>query len=260
MGAPLKNPPVYLTMAQVRFNAVLKLANYLPDIQEALRKAGYPVYQAHKAVVLQIAVQDGQPTPMPTLRERYSFGNLDKTHTFWLDNEAFALQSTHYGHFESFSEVFMTGMSRVHEAVQLDYTDRIGLRYLDRVFPRKGDTLDKYLFPEAMGLGNRLGGTTLQSYAETLSDAGLYKLRSRVVIQSGGLVFPPDVVLGDMVVVPRLAEYEGLHAILDNDGFFERREVYSVKGVAKHLDAIHQVIGDAFRATATPHAFVVWNE
>lgn len=30
MGEPLKNPPVYFTVAQVRFNMLLKLADYLP--------------------------------------------------------------------------------------------------------------------------------------------------------------------------------------------------------------------------------------
>ena len=33
MGTPLKNPPVYFTVAQVRFNPILKLAEFLPAIQ-----------------------------------------------------------------------------------------------------------------------------------------------------------------------------------------------------------------------------------
>lgn len=42
MGKPLKNPPVYFTVVQVRFNAVLNLREkYLPEIQDGLRKMGY---------------------------------------------------------------------------------------------------------------------------------------------------------------------------------------------------------------------------
>ena len=260
MGAPLKKPPVYLTVAQVRFNPILKLAEFLPAIQEGMRRAGFPAYEPHNAIALQFSMQEGQPAPVPVVRERFSFGNVEKTHAFWLDSDSLALQSTNYGHFEALSEVFLEGLALVHDAVHLDFTERIGLRYLDRVFPLGADVLAQYLVPEAVGLTNALGGSAPQSYLETLCAFEIYKLRSRVVVQDGGLAFPPDMVPGDLVVSRRLAEYEGLNAILDNDGFLETREVYSGDGVAKHLDAIHKVIGSAFRAIATDHARKVWGQ
>jgi len=63
-----------------------------------------------------------------------------------------------------------------------------------------------------------------------------------------------------MVVSTRFQEYQGLHAILDNDGFFEGREAYSLDSVREHLNAIHTVIGNAFRVTATDYAFEIWNQ
>jgi uncharacterized protein (TIGR04255 family) len=260
MGAPLKNPPVYLTVAQVRFNPILKLPDFLPSIQDGMRKAGFPAYEPHKAIALQLTIQDGQPTPVPVISERFSFGNLEKTHSFMLDGGALTLQSTNYGHFEAFSSVFMMGLALVHDAVHLDFTERIGLRYLDRIFPVGGDTLAQYLVPEALGLGNRLGGNVQQTYLETIIEVGAYKLRSRVVTQVGALAFPPDMLPGDLLVNKRLASYTGLYAILDNDGFLETREGYSPNGVAQHLDAIHKVIGDAFRAIASDHARNVWDQ
>ena len=52
----------------------------------------------------------------------------------------------------------------------------------------------------------------------------------------------------------------GISAILDNDGFVEGREAFSTTAVAEHLDAIHKVIGTAFKTTATPYAFAAWDK
>ena len=263
MGEPLKSPPVYATVAQVRFNPVLKLDGFLPDIQEGMRHAGFPAYQRHDTVAIQLSSsQDGQLIPQTVTRPRYVFGNVRKTHSFILDVDALTLQSTDYGRFEAFSGFFMRGLALVHEAVTLSFTDRIGLRYLDRVFPSGGDELAQYLAPEALGLSSlsgKLGGRPQQSYLETICEVGMYKLRSRVVVQDGGLAFPPDMALGDLSVSERLAQYEGLHAIIDNDGFLETRESYSPESVAGHLNGIHTIISNAFHEIATDHARKVWS-
>jgi len=260
MGTPLKTPPVYFTVAQVRFNAILKLREFLPGIQEELRKVGFPDYGEHQAVVLQLATQDGKVVPVPAVQERFAFGNVKKTHTFWLDSQSLTLQSTDYGRFEDFSAAFLRGLDIVHGVVRLDFTERVGLRYLDRVMPRQADALDQYLTPEVLGLSRRLRGNPLHSYSETLSEMDNIKMISRVVIQNGGLAFPPDLMPGDMAVPERFKAYKGPNAILDNDGFVENREEYSRETVSKLLHAIHDVIIGAFRVAASDYAFKVWNE
>jgi uncharacterized protein (TIGR04255 family) len=260
MGTPLKNPPVYFTVAQVRFNTLLKLGEFLPTIQESLRKAGFPDFGAHKSVVLQFGSQDGQLAPLPGVQERFSFGDVARTHSFLLDVDKLTLQSTNYEQFERFSEKFLKGLSVLNEVVQLDFTERVGLRYLDRVMPRKSETLEQYLATEVLGMNSRLGGKSLHSYSETLTEVDNIKLLSRVVIQDGGLAFPPDIVPGDMVVAQRFKDYEGRCAILDNDGFVDSREVFSAESVDAHLDAIHKVIGKAFRATVNSYALSVWDQ
>jgi uncharacterized protein (TIGR04255 family) len=260
MGTPLKNPPVYFTVVQVRFNALLKLADYLPAIQEAMRKGGYPDFAHQSSVGIQISIQDGQPRPSPIQQDRYKFGDVQRTHAFWLDADSLTLQSTDYGHFDKFADTFLKGLSIVHDIVTLDYTERIGLRYLDRVTPRAGDDVSQYLAPEVLGLSGRLPGQALHAYSESVNQVQDVVLRSRVVIQGGGLSFPPDLAPEDMVVTPRFTQYVGPHAILDNDGVVQLREVFSLDIVARRLKDIHDVIGKAFKAAATPHAFAVWDQ
>ncbi len=261
MGTPLKNPPVYLTLAQVRFNPILKLGDFLPSIQESFRQAGYPDFDRQNIISIQITSQDGQPpSPIPVQQERFQLGNAGKTHTFILDAQSLTLQSTNYGHFEAFSTCFLDGLNIINDAVKLAFTERVGLRYLDRVMPQAGETIEQYLIDQVQGMNSRLGGRSLYAFTEAMNEIGNIKLLSRVAVQEGPLAFPPDIQPGDMQISDRFTSHIGNSAILDNDGFVEGREVFSIKAVADHLDAIHKVIGDAFRATATPHAFTTWDK
>jgi uncharacterized protein (TIGR04255 family) len=259
MGTPLKNPPVYLVLAQVRFNPILKLADFLPSIQENFRQAGYPDFDHQHTILIQLAAQKGQP-PTPVQQERFLLGNVERTHTFILDGQSLALQSTHYGQFETFSDCFLKGLSIVNDVVNLAFTERIGLRYLDRVMPQPGETIEQYLVEQVQGLNSRLSGRMFYSFTEAMNEIGNIKLLSRVAIQRGPLAFPPDIQPGNMRIAERFTSYDGISAILDNDGSVEGREVFSTKTVAEHLDAIHEVIGTAFKATATPYAFTTWDK
>lgn len=260
MGAPLNNPPVYFTVVQVRFNPILKLADFLPVIQESFRHVRFPDFAKHTTMAIKVNLKDGQVTPTPEAQERYVFGNAAKTHSFILDANSLTLQSTDYGRFESFSDEFLKGLARIHETIQLDFTERVGLRYLDRIIPLADNDLRKYLVAEALGLSAKLGGNPVHSFCETLTVVRGIKLASRVITQSGPLVFPPDLMPLGLEVAERFKVHQGLHAILDNDGFFEGREAYSADTVHDHLSAIHEVIGTAFRSVATKFAFEKWNE
>jgi uncharacterized protein (TIGR04255 family) len=261
MGLPLRSPPVYLTVVQARFNTLLKLREYIPSIQEVMRKVGFPDFMSRKTIALQLAAQEGQTTPPSIIDlEQFLFGNTDKTHIFVLIPDALTLQSTHYGRFEDFSAQFLKGLALVHDVVQLDFTDRVGLRYLDHVAPGPNDSLDQYLVPEVHGLGSRLGGKLVHSFSETFGRVGNVQLRSRVLIQDGGFGVPADLTAHGMKIDDRFLGYSGHHATLDTDGFIEGRMVFSAPAVGKQLHAIHGVTSAAFKAVVTDHAFTVWNE
>lgn len=260
MGAPLKSPPVYLTLAQVRFNPILKLDDFLPSIQESFRQAGYPDFDRQQIISIQLTAQEGQPpTPTTVHQKRFLFGNVERTHTFIFDGQSLTLQSTNYGQFETFSACFLEGLRIINDAVKLAFTERVGLRYLDRVMPQPGETIEQYLVEQVQGLNSRLGGRSLYSFTEAMNEIGNIKLLSRVAIQDGQLAFPPDIQPGNMQITERFTSYVGPSAILDNDGFVEGREAFSAKAVAEHLDAIHKVIGSAFKTTATQYAFTAWD-
>lgn len=261
MGTPLKNPPVYLTLAQVRFNPILMLSGFLPSIQERFRHAGYPDFVRQNIISIQVTIQEGQqPAPTPVTKELFQLGNAEKTHTFILDEQSLTLQSTNYDHFEAFSACFLKGLNIVNDVVNLAFTERVGLRYLDRVMPQSGEMIEQYLVAEAKGMSSQLDGNSLYAFTESMNEIGNIKLLSRVAVQEGPLAFPPDIQLGNMQIFERFKSYVGKSAILDNDGSVEGREAFSMQAVGKHLDAIHQVIGKAFRTTVSTYALNAWDK
>ncbi|MCL2715832.1 MAG: TIGR04255 family protein [Alphaproteobacteria bacterium] len=261
MGTPLKNPPVCFTIAQARFNPLLKLGDYLPSIQDAMRKAGFSDFTSRKAITVQIADQERPPTPPNVVSlDQYFFANAGKTHRFILNPDAFTFQSTRYRHFEEFSAQFLKGLAMVHEIVELDFTVLVGLRYFDHVAPRPNESIEQYVVPEVLGLDSPRGGTVAYSFSETFSYIDNVGLRSRVLIRNGQFAFPPDVIADGMEIEQRFLRNSGRHATLDTDGFVDGRIVFSEEAVRKHPGSIHDVISASFKSAATAHAFEAWNE
>lgn len=260
MGHPLKNPPVYFTVAQVRFNPLLKLADFLPTIQEALRTSGFPAFVSRPTTVVHIVINDAQSVPQTAAQDQYVFADVNNTHAFVLGADSLTLQSTDYGTFQRFSDTFLRGLALVHKVVTLSFTDRVGLRYLDHIMPKPGDELSQYLAPELLGMSTRLGGAASHSYSELLSEHDTVRRRVRVLIRDGGLAFPPDLVPDGMTVQARFMQHSGWHALLDTDGFTEGRQLFDLTTVEQQLGTIHGVIRETFEQAITPHAKKTWDE
>lgn len=265
MGRKMKSAPVYFTIAQARFNPILSLETYAPQIQDRLRKEGFPDFQ--KAVLATINLnanvaptsEGGAPPQLPmTQTPRFMFGNMERTSGFILDQGALSFQTTEYDVFETFLEAFLKGLQGVNEAVSLSYTDRIGLRYLDAVFPKSGETARDYLSPSILGLTEKIDDTIVHSFSETLMKRENVNVRSRVIIQDGEMGFPPDLQPMTLKVGERFTELRGRHAIIDTDGWSEAREPFNVDRIREQLVSIHAGIEKTFRASVTENALKAW--
>jgi uncharacterized protein (TIGR04255 family) len=261
MGQKLSNAPVYFTIAQVRHNPVLSIQDYLAAIQENMRRGGYPDYR--RVPNLQIVLPQigpGEPslvcTPTAQQIERYLFSTLDGTRGFIVEPGAFSLQTTEYETYEAFSEEFFKGLRIIHETVKLDYTERVGIRYLDAVVPPTEKELGEYLVPGALGISSVLPDSVqvTQSFSQTdiLTPAGT--LIARTIIRNGPLGFPIDLQPLGLNVAERFSKIQGVHAILDTDAFCLGREKFDAGALQSRLEALHDVIGTAFWATVTDRA------
>lgn len=264
MGKKMKNAPVYFTVAQVRFNPVLNMESYLPTIQERMRTTHFPDFKRETIQRLVIpfgAPADANQPAMPSLvpQARCIFGNIKATTEFVLENNAIALQTTAYDTSETFFKILLDGLTIIHDALHLDFTERIGLRYFDAVLPKTNESLEQYLTPGVLGLSSKIGEKLVHSYSETVTMNTSGKLVSRVIIQDGKVGLPPEIAPLAPSINAKFAERKGQHAILDTDAFYEQREAFDLEKIGSKLVALHAEIRKSFVATTTDFAREVWD-
>jgi uncharacterized protein (TIGR04255 family) len=262
MARKMAHAPVFFVIMQARFNPILALDSYAPQIQERFRKHGFPDAQRGVLATLNLnlsaAVQGSAPQVPVAQTTRYTFYSVDRSSGFILDQGALSYQTTEYDTFETFSVAFRRGLQVIHEAVDLSYTDRIGFRYLDAVFPKTNETLGDYLNSSVLGLTDKFQSNLLHSFSETSLRSTSVNVVARVILQDGEVGFPPDLLPNILQVADRFRSLQGWHAILDTDGYFEGREAFNLDRISDHLNTVHDEISKVFHATVTPNALKVW--
>jgi len=263
MGKKMKNAPVFFTVAQVLFNPVLNMEGFLPAIQERMRKTQFPDFKRDniQQLILPFALPaDGSQPPSPSFvpKARCKFGSIDRSTEFVLAQNSLALQTTAYDTSDTFFKTMLDGLKIIHEAIQLDFTERIGLRYLDAVLPKPQESLSDYLTPEVLGLYSKLDGKLTHSYSETVTMNTSGQLVSRVIIQDGRVGLPLDLIELALQIKPKFTEQEGRHAIIDTDASYEQREAFNLEKLGSKLVELHTEIRKSFKATVTPFALKAW--
>ena len=94
----LKKSPLVFVLSQVRFSPILKMENYVPDIQEDLRKQGFPRYK--KEDIQQVSF--GGPDIRAERDNRWVFSSRDQTEAIVLAPTFVVYETTNYDVFETF--------------------------------------------------------------------------------------------------------------------------------------------------------------
>jgi uncharacterized protein (TIGR04255 family) len=256
----LKNAPVYLVIAQVRFNTILNLEAFVPAIQEKMRLKGFPDFQRQmtQQLVMPFGNAEGTP-PSVSAQVRFVFGDMDGQQNFSLDNNAISFQTTQYETFEEFSALFLEGVQIVHEAIKLDYFERIGVRYLDAIFPKESESFSDYLIPEVIGLRQKISGEVSHSFSETVSKDNQMQLIARSYIQNATLGIPNELVGRVPKIQQKFLALNGWHAILDNDASLETRQAFDLEQIKAILTELKEKIATSFKSVTTEHAMKAWD-
>jgi uncharacterized protein (TIGR04255 family) len=267
MAEKLKNAPIYFAIAQVQHNAILTIRDYLPAVQEGMRKAGYPDFTPAFAISFNIpaavpgeAAQTKPPTPVHI--ERNFFLNLGKTRAFIVDTNAISFQTTEYETYPEFSGEFFRGLEIIHKIIGLDFSERVGLRYLDAVSPlSNGEELWSYLVPGVAGLGRHLPqglNNVAHSLSETVIVTSAGNVTAKVILRKGPLGFPLDLQPLGLQVADRFTRLNGPHAILDTDAAWQTREGFDIASLRHRLGELHDISEGVFDATVTERAKAAW--
>lgn len=260
MGDKWKNPPVFYTVAQLRFNPVLNMEKYLPAIQDRMRLRGFTDFREEKDAHFEIDFNIQQLKTREAAR--WSFSDKKRTQAYVLTTTALAFHTTNYENFEQFSDLILLGLQDVHNEAKLDSLVRIGLRILDAVTTTETLSLEDALDPGLFGTFARLGGKLEHSYLETVQTLQNRQLISKVFILPDGLPLPPDLHPLTLSLPDRLSDLRGVTATLDNDcTSSDPRDLDSdefTKNITKDLRALKDSLNDAFRCATTDLARKEW--
>ncbi len=251
--------PVFYTLAQVQFNPIAQMSDYVARLQERLRRSGFPDFRDENQFELTIRrLDESQPEVQPQQHRRWSFTNAQRTEGYLLLSNTLVFHTTAYNTFKDFLQKTLSGLTLVHEIVDLAYVERIGLRYLDAVVPMNDDTLQQYLNPCLLGLSATLEGSLGHTFTETVTVIEGGTLVTRAVITEGSLAMSPDLFPLQLELQSKFAAINGRNAVLDMDYFVAKRDSFELMEIENQLLKAHDIITDAFKVSVTEYARDIW--
>lgn len=251
----LTHSPLIYVLAQVRIGAILQMADYIPQIQERLRKEGYPLYQ--EGEVQEVRLGPGR-TDLARAR-RWLFDNIEHDAGFLIQTGSIVFRTTAYDTSEVFFTRLQRGLEIIHEVVDIAVVERLGLRYIDAFQADPGHRLAEYFRPEIRGISlEEIGVAQPQLLINLVADTQVGgKLVIRLSQNTGGWFLPPDLQPPDLVVKQRLAP-DGEIAVLDYDHFMEGTRPFSLGAIRQTFVDLHTVTSGAFRRTVSEFALDTW--
>lgn len=248
-----KSPLVYV-VAQVRIGAVLKMADYVPEIQERMRKAGYSLYRESEVRELEFGLSGTTTRVTPV----WAFDRIDRTTGFSVQMGSVALQTTAYDTHEAFFADLQQGLEIVRDVVGIAASERLGLRYVDAFQARADHTLAEYLKEGLRGVGlEHIGARRPMLFTNLIAETDLGgRLVARIGLSPDGAL-PPNLVPQDLVSEKTFDPKEPI-GVLDYDHFVEKSEAFSVKGAMDRFNGLHGILSDVFRETVSDFALEDW--
>lgn len=263
MSKKLSRAPVFFTIIQARFNAIPKLNEFAPSIQEKFGKCGYSDSQTSILRTLNISFatpSDSSPQQEPiNSLTQFTSSNFKLTESLILDHSSLTLQTTEYDTFEKLSKSFLDALRIVHELVGgIAFIDRLGLRYLNTFKGKNDEKITNYVCEGVVGLFDSPERQVSHTFTETVYKRENASVTARAILRDGPFGFPADVQPGSMTVGSRFKEIMGIHAMLDIDCSTLSREIMDWENVVAGLRNIHDQAEDAFKKLTTDRAREVW--
>lgn len=197
---PLSKSPLVLVLCQVRFSPVRKMGDYIPGIQEAFRRHGFPIERAGKIQQFTIT-----PSGVHTVeQERWEYRTKDEQWSVTVFQDSVVLQTTTYERFEGFAEKLEAAVKTVLEQTEQDklgVVQRVGLRYINRIQPRDDESYRDYLRPGFHGASDSpFAKGSHRLYVESVGHTDVGDTYGTMILRVNqndqGLDLPPDIING----------------------------------------------------------------
>lgn len=253
---PLKlhKSPLVSVLAQVLTSPVAKMADYAADVQERVRRNGFPRF-------VEGTVQELLLTPAgPQLRThpRWEFQDKDRTTAIILTQTGIVLHTREYDTFDAFSKHLKLALDVVEAVVKPSLVERLGLRYVDLIRPSVGEAWTDYVKPGLHGIVD--GAVDMQSSlhrSETVGKTAVGQLIVRCFQMEGGFL-PPDLAATSLDYSSVVLGPNEKVTLIDLDHYAELTREYDAEQVLEDMWRLHDNLDLAFRECITDHALTRW--
>ena len=252
----LSNSPLVYVIIQVRTAAVVSLDRYIPEIQENLRRSGFPKFI--KGKIHEIKFQaDTEPTS--TAFDRFEFQSRNGRTGVVLTTNAVALHTNDYQHFDEFLATFEKALHPINAVLSVEFAERVGLRYVDLVRLSEGESFDHYMTRGILGPDASTFGVA-QSFSrfEMVGRSEVGTLAFRHWQMSNGNFLPPDL-LPSTLNHPTTLKPEEVVSLLDFDHYSDSQLDFDINEIKALSWRLHDVLDRGFREVVTEFALHKWS-
>jgi uncharacterized protein (TIGR04255 family) len=249
----LRKSPLVLVLAQVKISTVLQMSEFLPKIQERLRRQDLPMFRASRTQEILLG-----PKPILQSHDRWLFSNKEMTQTVILAPDFIALSVSAYTVFEEFVKVLGEALRVVETETQVAFSDRLGLRYVDLIRLAEGETFGEYLQPGLGGVSPAaLGAKKVLQQVQIKAETEMGTVLVRLWQTEDGTFLPPDLPSEDVQFTKKPSPGE-LVTILDMDHFSAQQREFNPERLIEDVWRLHDGQDHAFRAIVTDTALTRW--
>lgn len=254
----LPRSPLVFVLGAVQFDPVLAVENYIPEIQESLRKNGFP--KVRTRMLPHRIVQTEDSKLVAEVKKQWEFHDPANRSSILVDQEAVVVQSTDYSTYERLHELFDLALMTVADRLEVNEVLRCGLRYIDVIdCPADGD-IASWVQQELLGMAGFEGFERKLGHSTTeLEGSGGSTVRIRASLLREGVVLPPDLLPCELSFTKNPVR-NGSFVMLDFDHFSTTSFSYARQATLDHLALLHDGVDLAFRSSVTPHALEQWKQ
>ncbi|MEX1163172.1 MAG: TIGR04255 family protein [Nitriliruptor sp.] len=250
----LATNPLVFVLGQVVFSPVLRMGNYVPELQEQFRRAGFPRFHQLDAQELRLGPGGAQVIP----DRRWVFADRANQIAVVLSASFVVVEQTRYVSFESFIETVAQAVEIIGEVLDVDLCERLGFRRVNLIEPgSSGLSLREFFQPGLRGLEpSELGVERLDAQLEERGQTPSGNLVVRLLKPAPDSGLPPD--LGMTTLHQKAPDAGAESALLDIDHYSTRERDFQTDAVVEGFWELHRYSDEAFRAAVTAEALGFW--
>jgi len=262
-----KNSPLTYVLAQIKISPVLQIENYVPEVQEAIRKE-FPILK--KISVQTIEIKQNSENTSVRIVNQWHFANKQSTTGILIDSESIMIHISEYKSFRNLIDQFCAVLEKLSPILEIDLYLRTGLRYINFV----KSFVSEFIIPELRGfyLENQNGfKKNYIAKTELLQETeqGLIKVQTSHISSKNtankevlnNIFVPLDLQQGASLLsfdLHKDKNPEKDYFLLDIDHFSMKNSDFSIKNIKSNLNELHTGINRVFQTSFTEQAFCEW--